>query len=131
MNRVNKCNRVNTYRAHNPSRVLDRGSWSTTGSSFVSVVAVSVPKISVEGRAVLGRPVKILCGSDSGSLPINYTLMKGYDQVDTVVVKLPWERAVFTVTTSSAADMGQFMCEARNGPKEPPLSRRLNLTVVG
>lgn len=104
---------------------------SPTGSSFVFLVAVSVPKISVEGMAVLGQPVKILCESDSGSLPINYTLLKGYDLVDTVAVKLPSDRAVFMVTISSAAEMSRFMCEARNGPKNPPLSSRLNVTVVG
>lgn len=95
------------------------------------LVAVSVPKISVEGRAILGRPVKIVCGSDSGSPPINYTLIKGYDPVGSAVAQLPSDRAVFTVTISSAAEMGTFMCEARNGPKNTPLSRRLNVTVVG
>lgn len=100
-------------------------------SSFVFLVAVSVPKISVEGRAIVGRPVKILCQSDSGSLPINYTLLKDNDPEDTVVVRLPSERAVFTVTAGSAAAMSRFMCEARNGHKDPPLSTRLNVTVVG
>ncbi|XP_029706097.1 platelet endothelial cell adhesion molecule isoform X5 [Takifugu rubripes] len=93
-------------------------------------VAVSVPKISVEGRAILGRPVKILCESDSGSPPINYTLLKGNIKLDTVEVRLPSERAVFMVTISSPAEMSRFMCEASNGPKDPPLSRRLNTTVV-
>lgn len=104
---------------------------STTGSSLVFSVAASVPKISIEGLAILGRPVKILCGSDSGSPPINYTLFKEYKAVDTAVVQLPSERAVFMVTVSSAAEMGKFMCEARNGPHYAPLSSRLNATVVG
>ncbi|TWW59785.1 Platelet endothelial cell adhesion molecule [Takifugu flavidus] len=93
-------------------------------------VAVSLPKISVEGRAILGRPVKILCESDSGSLPINYTLLKGYDKLDTVEVRLPSERAVFMVTISSPAEMSRFMCKASNGPKDPSFSGRLNTTVV-
>lgn len=100
-------------------------------SSFVFLVVVSVPKISVEGRAILGRPVKILCQSDSGSLPINYTLLKNYNPVDSVVIKLPSERAVFTVTIVSTAEMSTFMCEARNGRKDPPRSKRMNVTVVG
>lgn len=85
----------------------------------------------MEGGAVLGRPLRILCESDSGSLPINYTLMKGYEPVGRVVARLPSDRAVFTVTVSSAAEVSAFMCEASNSPKTPPLSKRLNVTVVG
>lgn len=103
----------------------------STTSSFVFLVAVSVPKISVEGRAILGRPMKIVCKSDSGSLPINYTLLKDFDRVDTVEVRLPSKGAVFMVTISSPAEMSRFMCEASNNPKNHSLSRTLNTTVVG
>lgn len=92
---------------------------------------MSVPKISVEGRAILGRPVRILCQSDSGSLPINYTLLRGYEPVDSVSVQRPSEQAVFTVRVGSTADLRRLMCEARNHPRDAPLSSRLNATLVG
>lgn len=97
----------------------------------VSAVAVSVPRISVLGWAILGRPVQVLCQSDSGSLPINYTLLRGYEPVDAVSVQLSSERAVFSVSVSSAAELSSLMCEARNHPREAPLSRRLEATLVG
>ncbi|XP_041640998.1 platelet endothelial cell adhesion molecule isoform X3 [Cheilinus undulatus] len=93
-------------------------------------VAVSTPKISVRGRAVLHRPFKILCQSDFGSLPINYTLMKDYTNISTFSVKLPGEEAIFPVTISHPAEISKFMCEAKNSPKGAPLSKRLNASVV-
>nr|XP_057938699.1 platelet endothelial cell adhesion molecule isoform X2 [Doryrhamphus excisus] len=93
-------------------------------------VTVSAPRISVVGRAVLGRPFKVLCRSDIGSLPINYTLFKEYDQLSTASVKLPFEQALFTVTIDQPDQINKFMCEAKNSPKEAPLSKRLDAAVV-
>ncbi|XP_074521518.1 platelet endothelial cell adhesion molecule isoform X2 [Halichoeres trimaculatus] len=93
-------------------------------------VAVSIPKISVVGRAVVNQPFKILCQSDSGSLPINYTLLKDVTEVSTISVKFPSQQALFSVTISSPAEIGKFMCEAKNSQRIPPLSRRLNATVI-
>ncbi|XP_068583098.1 LOW QUALITY PROTEIN: platelet endothelial cell adhesion molecule [Cebidichthys violaceus] len=91
---------------------------------------VSTPKISVVGRAVLGQPFKILCHSDFGSLPINYTLLRGYEQLDTAVVKQRIQQALFTVSINNPDEISKFMCEAKNRNKEAPLSRRLNATVT-
>ncbi|XP_041820625.1 platelet endothelial cell adhesion molecule isoform X4 [Chelmon rostratus] len=93
-------------------------------------VAVSIPKISVVGRAILGQPFMILCQSDTGSLPINYTLLKDYTPLSTASVKLPFQQAVFTVNITKANDMNKYMCEAKNSHKEGPLSKRLNATVI-
>lgn len=99
--------------------------------SFFSLVSVSIPKISVVGWAVLGQPVKILCQSDTGSLPINYTLLKNYDPVNSTIVKLPSQQALFTVNITRTDEINRYMCEAKNSPKEAPLSKRLNATVIG
>ncbi|XP_033985177.1 platelet endothelial cell adhesion molecule isoform X3 [Trematomus bernacchii] len=93
-------------------------------------VSVSTPKISVVGRAVIGQSFKILCQSDIGSLPINYTLLLGYDQLNTTTVKEPFQQALFTVTVRTSDEISKYMCEARNSQKEAPLSKRLNATVI-
>ncbi|XP_070845429.1 platelet endothelial cell adhesion molecule isoform X1 [Chaetodon trifascialis] len=93
-------------------------------------VAVSIPKISVVGRAVLGQPFKVLCQSDTGSLPINYTLLKDYTPLSTTSVKLPFQQALFTVNITNTNEINKYMCEAKNSHKEGPLSKRLNATVV-
>ncbi|XP_018534017.1 platelet endothelial cell adhesion molecule isoform X3 [Lates calcarifer] len=92
-------------------------------------ISVSTPKISVEGKAVLGQPFKIRCQSDVGSLPINYTLLKGYDQLGTISVRLP-QPALFTVTITKPEEIKEYMCEAKNNHKNAPLSQRLNATVI-
>ncbi|XP_054460964.1 platelet endothelial cell adhesion molecule isoform X2 [Anoplopoma fimbria] len=92
--------------------------------------SVSSPKISVVGRAVLGQPFKILCQSDNGSLPINYTLLWGYDQLNTTVVKQPSQQALFTVSITKPDEISKYMCEAKNRHKEALRSRRLNATVI-
>ncbi|XP_075888861.1 platelet endothelial cell adhesion molecule-like [Nelusetta ayraudi] len=87
------------------------------------IVPVSIPEISVVGPAILGQPVKILCRSHTGSLPINYTLVKGYTPVRATTVRLASEEAVFTVESTS--DLGSYKCEAKNSLKNPQLSERL------
>ncbi|XP_068445118.1 platelet endothelial cell adhesion molecule isoform X2 [Clinocottus analis] len=93
-------------------------------------VSVSTPKISVVGRAVLGRPFKILCHSELGSLPINYTLLTGYEQLSTFIVKQPLQQALFTVSITKPDEISKYMCEAKNRQREAPLSKRLNATVI-
>lgn len=98
-------------------------------SSFTSLVPVSIPEISVVGHAILGRPVKILCRSYTGSLPITYTLIKNYNNVSTATVSLATMEAIFTV--AGASDLKSYMCEAKNSERNPKLSRRLNAPVTG
>ncbi|XP_029292437.1 platelet endothelial cell adhesion molecule isoform X2 [Cottoperca gobio] len=93
-------------------------------------VSVSTPKISVVGRAVLGKPFKILCHSDNGSLPINYTLLRGYEQLSTTIVKQRFQQALFTVAITKPDEISKYMCEAKNSRKEGQLSKRLNATVI-
>ncbi|XP_071360447.1 platelet endothelial cell adhesion molecule isoform X2 [Trachinotus anak] len=93
-------------------------------------VSVSNPKISVYGRAILGQSIKIRCHSDTGSLPINYTLWKDYQLENTTTVKLPTQEAVFTVTIRKPEELNKYMCEAKNKQKDGKLSQRLNATVI-
>ncbi|KAL7404555.1 hypothetical protein ABVT39_016342 [Epinephelus coioides] len=80
-------------------------------------VSVSAPKIKVVGRAVLGQPVKILCQSDVGSLPINYTLIRENTDLSTIVVKLPFQQALFTVNITKPDEISKYMCRAKNNHK--------------
>ncbi|XP_070711966.1 platelet endothelial cell adhesion molecule isoform X3 [Pempheris klunzingeri] len=93
-------------------------------------LSVSAPKISVVGRAIQGRPSKILCQSDTGSLPINYTLLMDDEQLSTISVKLRFQKALFTVTITKPGDVNKYTCEAKNNHRAAPRSRRLNATVI-
>ncbi|KAM9856646.1 platelet endothelial cell adhesion molecule isoform 3-T3 [Aulostomus maculatus] len=93
-------------------------------------VSVSSPKIVAIDRVVLGKPFKALCQSDTGSLPINYTLLKGREQVGTVSVKLPYQQALFTVTIDRPEDVNTYRCEAKNRDNEAHVSKSLNATVT-
>ncbi|KAM4611788.1 platelet endothelial cell adhesion molecule isoform 3-T3 [Polymixia lowei] len=94
-------------------------------------VSVSVPKILVVGRVILGRPFQILCQSDVGSLPINYTLLKKYDFLNSTTVKQPYQQARFMVTIQKPDEINQYMCEAQNNDRRNgELSKRLNATVI-
>ncbi|XP_036965626.1 platelet endothelial cell adhesion molecule isoform X2 [Acanthopagrus latus] len=94
-------------------------------------VLVSRPKISVVGRAVLGQPVKILCQSDSGSLPINYTLFKGPSEVRTISIKLRFQQALFEVNITEPEDIKKYICNASNSHRHNHNhSEELNATLI-
>ncbi|XP_027138906.1 platelet endothelial cell adhesion molecule isoform X3 [Larimichthys crocea] len=95
-------------------------------------VRASRPRISVIGRAIIQQPITILCQSDSGSLPINYTLFKGYDALNTISVKDSFQQALFTVTINRADEIKQYTCEADNtkGRMQSESSDRLRAFVT-
>ncbi|XP_042253577.1 platelet endothelial cell adhesion molecule isoform X4 [Thunnus maccoyii] len=93
-------------------------------------VPVSNPKISVVDKVVLKQPFKILCKSDNGSLPINYTLLKDKSQLSTISVKLPIQKALFTVTVTHTDEISKYTCEAKNSHKKSLVSEKLNATVI-
>ncbi|XP_056135561.1 platelet endothelial cell adhesion molecule isoform X5 [Lampris incognitus] len=94
-------------------------------------VPVSQPKISVVGRAVLGRPFQILCQSDKGSLPINYTLWRRNDLLKMAIVKQLPQKALFNVTIQRPDEISQYMCDAQNKQdRVVELSKRLNASVT-
>lgn len=67
------------------------------------------------GTLVLGKPFQLLCHSDSGTLPISYTLYGPKRLLETMVVRKKGERAIFN---SSAIykhpDINSFLCHAKN-----------------
>lgn len=93
-------------------------------------VPVSNPNISVVDKVVLKQPFKILCKSDNGSLPINYTLLKDKSQLSTISVKLPSQKALFTVTVTHTDEISKYTCEAKNSHKKSLVSEKLNATVI-
>ncbi|KAM7418466.1 hypothetical protein PAMA_015877 [Pampus argenteus] len=93
-------------------------------------ISVSTPNISVIEKPILGRPFRILCQSDTGSLPINYTLLRDHYRLSTVSVKKPFEKAHFTVTITHTDDINKYTCEAKNSQREGQRSRGLNAAVV-
>lgn len=92
-------------------------------------VPVSMPEISVVGCAIVHKPVKILCWSHTGSLPITYTLEEGNTIVNTTTVMLDSEKAVFTV--QHHGNLEKYRCVARNNVTEPQFSKKLNATAIG
>ncbi|XP_067354497.1 platelet endothelial cell adhesion molecule isoform X4 [Channa argus] len=95
-------------------------------------VPVSAPRMSVVGRAVVGRPFTIRCRSDAGSLPINYTLLKDDDPVSTVSINQHNQQlgADFSVSVTKPDDVTKYRCEAKNSNRDPRVSARLNTTVT-
>ncbi|KAF3851894.1 hypothetical protein F7725_005249 [Dissostichus mawsoni] len=95
-------------------------------------VSVSTPKISVVGRAVIGQSFKILCQSDIGSLPINYTLLWGYDQLNTTTVKEPFQQALFTVTVRKSDEISNaaHKPDSDRPPHLPEISEGDNLYLI-
>lgn len=82
------------------------------------------------GLAVLGQPVKIQCLS-TGSLPINYTLLRDSYPVSSINVKLPSQKAIFNVRITRNDELNTYKCKAKNRPQESRLSRSLNHPVIG
>lgn len=101
-------------------------------SSSSSSVPLSTPKISMFTLAILGQPFRISCYSERGSLPINYTLLKGSYPVGVATVSHSSAPALFTVTVSKSEEIKMFRCTAKNSKKKrEERSEYLNATVIG
>ena len=76
----------------------------------------------VGGTLVLGKSFQLLCHSDSGTLPIIYTLFSPNGQPERRVVSRPEDRAVFNSSAIyKTSDLNKFMCHAINRQDEPPV----------
>ncbi|XP_030264809.1 platelet endothelial cell adhesion molecule isoform X2 [Sparus aurata] len=82
-------------------------------------VPVSKPVLSVVGGTlVLGKPFQLLCHSDSGTLPIMYTLFSPNRVVESMEVSHPGQQAIFnTSAVNKRSDVDTFLCHARNSPQ--------------
>lgn len=81
-----------------------------------SPVPVSKPSLNVVGGTlVLGKPFQLLCHSDSGTLPISYTLYGPNRLLEARVVSKLGERAIFNSSAIyKQSDINNFLCHAKN-----------------
>ncbi|KAM6913792.1 platelet endothelial cell adhesion molecule [Lycodopsis pacificus] len=86
-------------------------------------VPVSEPMLSVVGGTlVLGKRFQLLCQSDSGTLPIIYTLNSPDRLAKSSVVSKPGEEAIFNSSAIyKTSDLNNFLCHATNGENRPPM----------
>lgn len=79
----------------------------------------------------MGKRFQLLCHSDSGTLPIAYTLHGPNRLPERKVVSKPGERAIFN---SSAifknSDLSSFLCHAKNSQNKPPTTGQQMLRSV-
>lgn len=95
------------------------------------LVSVSKPLISVLDKAILGQTIQVSCNTMRGSLPINFTLFKGYEPIAWKTVALTSEKAVFSITINKTEDIKQYSCGAANSRSGELLSDRLHANVIG
>uniref|UniRef100_A0A8C2Z0B1 Platelet endothelial cell adhesion molecule n=1 Tax=Cyclopterus lumpus TaxID=8103 RepID=A0A8C2Z0B1_CYCLU len=86
-------------------------------------VPVSKPMLSVVGGTlVLGKRFQLLCHSDSGTLPITYTLNSPGPLAQSSVVSKPGEEAIFSFSAIyKTSDLNSFLCHAKNSEHRPPM----------
>ncbi|KAM9843991.1 platelet endothelial cell adhesion molecule [Aulostomus maculatus] len=88
-------------------------------------VPVSEPMMSVVGGTlVIGKRFQVLCHSNSGTLPIYYTLYGPDRPSELRVVSHPGERAIFNTTPIyKRSDINKLLCHAKNNKSKPPMIR--------
>uniref|UniRef100_A0A3B4XW03 Platelet endothelial cell adhesion molecule n=1 Tax=Seriola lalandi dorsalis TaxID=1841481 RepID=A0A3B4XW03_SERLL len=79
-------------------------------------IPVSKPVLSVVGGTlVLGKSFQLLCHSDTGTLPITYTLFYSGNSKEFVVVSNPGEQAIFnSPAILESSELNKFICHAKN-----------------
>ncbi|XP_057183072.1 platelet endothelial cell adhesion molecule isoform X2 [Triplophysa rosa] len=114
------------YTCKAEANVISKKSWSLV---FEAKVFVSKPKITVDGPVIVGKPFRIYCHSDNGSLPIFYNLKRNHFNLNWTKVSSHHDEASFLATVSTPAEISSYWCEAKNnGP--PKMSERLNASVI-
>ncbi|CAG5897603.1 unnamed protein product, partial [Menidia menidia] len=85
-------------------------------------VPVSEPVLSVVGGTLfLGKPFRLLCHSERGSLPITYTLQIPNSLPENQVVTKLGEQAIFKLPgILKKSDVEKFLCHAKNSLRRPP-----------
>ncbi|KAM6317507.1 allergin-1 isoform 2-T3 [Podargus strigoides] len=87
---------------------------------------------SVQGtlNVVKNQNMTLSCHSDSGSLPIRYTLFKRNQKVSTLN-RTDSTPGLFNLTISSASDLGEYKCKAENNIMSGgKYSNSLNFTLI-
>ncbi|XP_015231359.1 PREDICTED: platelet endothelial cell adhesion molecule-like isoform X2 [Cyprinodon variegatus] len=93
-------------------------------------VPVSAPDIKVSGNAILRKNAEILCQSETGTPPINYTLWRAKEKKQMAIVQEFSKPANFTVFISEPGELDEYVCSASNGDREPRYSAKLHAAVI-
>ncbi|NXP33583.1 MILR1 protein, partial [Leiothrix lutea] len=81
-------------------------------------------------NVVMKQNVTLSCSPKSGSPPVRYTLFKHNQQVS-VLNRSDLSPALFTLTISSASDLGEYKCKAEyNNSRGGKYSNSLNFTFI-
>jgi len=96
-------------------------------------VPVSGPVIRVVDKVIVGRPFKVSCESENGTLPIIYTLLKARMSMAEKRVDEAADKALFSIDSiSSPEEIYSFTCQAQNqGPSISRTSQPLTAEVIG
>ncbi|XP_048040762.1 platelet endothelial cell adhesion molecule isoform X2 [Megalobrama amblycephala] len=94
-------------------------------------VPVSYPVIRAVEKVIVGRPFKVLCEAENGTLPITYTLLKDHVPVDEKRAEAA-QKALFSINSISHPDeIYRFTCQAHNqGPSIRKSSQFLRADVI-
>lgn len=94
---------------------------------------VSTPVIRVVDKVIVGRPFKVLCEAENGTLPIKYTLWKARMSVAEKSVVEATDKALFSNNNISfPEEIHSFKCQAQNqGPSISRASHPLRAEVIG
>lgn len=85
-------------------------------------VPVSAPVIRALGNVIVGRPFRVLCKADNGTLPITYKLLKDRSPVAERRVMEAADMAIFDIPSISyPLEINRFTCQAYN--QEESLNR--------
>lgn len=102
--------------------------------SFIFSEMLSNPKlVPVQGtlNVVMKQNVTLSCLSQAGSPPVRYTLFKHNQQVS-ALNSSESTPALFTLTISSASDVGEYKCKAEhNNSSGGKYSNSLTFTLIG
>ncbi|XP_039509987.1 platelet endothelial cell adhesion molecule isoform X5 [Pimephales promelas] len=95
-------------------------------------VPVSGPVIRVVDMVIVGRPFKVSCESENGTLPIIYTLLKARMSMAEKRVDEAADKALFSIDSiSSPEEIYSFTCQAQNqGPSISRTSQPLTAEVI-
>ncbi len=98
----------------------------------LSPVPVSKPVLSVVGGTlVLGKRFQLLCHSDSGTLPISYTIYGPNRLRESMVVRKPGEQAIFNISAVyKRSDVDSFLCHAKNSLHRTETGQLLHSTNI-
>ncbi|XP_057203130.1 platelet endothelial cell adhesion molecule isoform X2 [Triplophysa rosa] len=90
---------------------------------FKAKVPVSAPVINAVGNVIVGRPFRVLCKTENGTLPITYTLLKDRSPVAKRTVTEAAGMAIFDITSISyPLEINRFTCQAFNQEASPSRS---------